>query len=61
MHKKLLSDNERKVINRYLETGEKLEGFNVLLHRARKETLDESEILADLRLIKEIVSKTGTK
>jgi hypothetical protein len=61
MHRSLLSQNERKLIKRYLETGEKLEGFKVLLHRARKETIQETIIEEDLKLIKELLAKAGEK
>ena len=33
MHKATFSQNERNIITRYLETGEKLPGFRVLKHR----------------------------
>jgi hypothetical protein len=53
----LLSENERKIIKRYLENGEKLDGYRTLLYRAKKETVEEGAILQDLKLLKEFLSK----
>ena len=61
MHKRLLSENERKMIKRYLETGEILDGFRVMLHRLRKEPVQKTAIEEDLKLIEELLSKTGEK
>jgi len=61
MHNQLLSDNERKIITRYLETGEKLEGFRTLLSRTKKGIAEESAILKDLKLIETFVAKTTVK
>jgi len=61
MHKCLLSENERNIIKRYLETGDKLDGYRALLHRAKKAIIKEGDITKDLKLLEEFVSKTGTK
>jgi hypothetical protein len=53
MRQYILSEQEKKVIKEYLETGKKLEGFKVVLHRARHlET-----VTSDLELIKQFLSK----
>ncbi|GAG58718.1 unnamed protein product, partial [marine sediment metagenome] len=36
MHKAIFSVAERRIIEKYLETGEKIHGFRVLKHRATK-------------------------
>ena len=48
MHKAILSKNERKIIQHYLDTGEKLSGFRVLKHRIIK---NESTINTDFDLL----------
>jgi len=57
----ILSPHERKLIKRYLETGDKLEGFKVLLHRLRKQQINPEVIQEDLQLIKELLEKTENK
>ncbi len=57
----ILSPHERKLIKRYLETGDKLEGFKVLLHRLRKQQINPEVIQEDLQLIKELLEKTETQ
>ena len=57
----ILSEHERTMIKQYLETGEKLEGFKVLLHRVRKSSdpgISRREILA---LIEQLLKKAGDK
>jgi hypothetical protein len=53
MRQYILSQTEKQVITEYLETGKKLEGFNVVLHRARH--LETAT--ADLELIKQFLAK----
>ena len=53
MRQYVLSEQEKKVITEYMETGKKLEGFNVILHRARH----LEKVNADLELIKQFLSK----
>lgn len=55
MREYILTDQERKIIKRYLETGEKLEGFKVLLHRCRHMQV----ITGDLSLIEQFLKKTS--
>lgn len=57
MRKYLLTEQERKIIQRYLDTGEKLEGFKTILHRCRNMQVIES----DLKLIKQLLEKTEQK
>ena len=61
MKTSLLTDNERKLIKRYLESGERLEGFKVLLHRVRKEPVTRDAVLGDLSLIEQLIRKAGEK
>lgn len=53
MRQYILTELERNIIRRYLETGDKLEGFKVLLHRCRR----LQTVNADLELIKDFVKK----
>ena len=53
MRQYILSENEKAVIKEYLETGKKLEGFNVILHRARH----LGTVNVDLELIKQFLAK----
>ncbi|MCW4018341.1 MAG: hypothetical protein NWF00_06645 [Candidatus Bathyarchaeota archaeon] len=59
MHSSLLSDHERKLIKRYLETGERLEGFKVVLHRARARTVNRQKVTEDLKLLEKLLQKAG--
>jgi hypothetical protein len=53
MHEYSLTEQEKATIKRYLETGEKQEGFKMLLSRCKSiETVN-----ADLELIKQFLSK----
>jgi hypothetical protein len=54
MRSYILTEQERNIIKRYLETGEKLEGFKVLLHRCRK----TQTIKQDLTLIDKFLKTT---
>jgi len=53
MRTKILTKAERQIITRYLESGDKLENFSVLLHRCR----NMKAINEDLDLIKKFLSK----
>jgi len=51
----LLTEREKQIIRKYIETGEKLEGFRTLLTRCRHiDTVQE-----DLNLIKQLFEKAG--
>jgi len=53
MRQYILTDLEKQVIDKFLKTGEKLEGFRVLLHRCRRlQTVNE-----DLELVKQFLKK----
>ena len=53
MREYILTDNEREIIRRYMETSERLEGFSMLLSRCGSiETVN-----ADLELIKKFLTK----
>jgi len=55
MREYVLTANEREIIRKYIETGERLEGFAMLQTRCRSiETVN-----ADLELIKQFLSKIG--
>jgi len=54
MRSYILTENETEIIRRFLETGDKLEGFKVLLHRCRH----MEKIEKDLELIKRFLAKT---
>ena len=55
MREYILTENEKTIIKKYLETGERLEGFAMLQSRCRSiETVN-----ADLELIKQFLAKTG--
>lgn len=49
----LLTEQEERIIRHYLETGQKLEGFKVLLHRVRH----MEKIKKDLELIEQFLAK----
>ena len=55
MREYLLTEREKQIIRKYIETGEKLEGFRTLLTRCRHiDTVQE-----DLNLIKQLFEKAG--
>jgi hypothetical protein len=57
MREYILTDQEKLIIKKYLENGEKLEGFRMLLSRCRSiESVND-----DLELIKQFLAKTGEK
>lgn len=53
MREYILTEQERKIIKMFLETGEKLEGFRLLLHRTRT----MKQIREDLNLIENFLRK----
>jgi hypothetical protein len=53
MHEYVLTEQEKAVIKKYLETGEKLEGFKMLLNSCKS----IENVNADLELIKQFLSK----
>jgi oligoendopeptidase F len=53
----ILTPIERKIIEEYLESGKKLEGFKVILFRARKQ--NPKQISTDVELIKQLLAKAG--
>lgn len=55
MRSYILTKKEKQIIAKYLKTGERLEGFAVLLHRCR----NMQPINEDLQLIKRFLAKTG--
>jgi hypothetical protein len=55
---RILTDNERKIINAYLESKTKLEGFRMLLSRCRKNIRIFEE---DLSLIDRFLNALGEK
>ncbi len=59
MKESLLTEHERLLIKRYLETDECLDGFKVLLHRIRKTPIKKTEVLGDLSLIEQVLKKAG--
>ena len=59
MRQYILSPQEKEVIQEYLATGKKLEGFKVILHRAKN--IDAQTVNNDLELIKKFLSKVEGK
>jgi hypothetical protein len=57
MRQYILTDNERKIIQKHLEIGERPEGFRMLLSRCRH----MQPINKDLQLIEQFLKKTGDK
>jgi hypothetical protein len=57
MRKRILTEKERQIIKKYLETGEKLENFSCLLHRCK----NTQSINEDLQLIEQFLKKAGAK
>ena len=50
----ILTDQEKQIIKKYLETGEKLEGYAMLLSRCKR----MQPIKDDLTLIQQFLKKT---
>ena len=57
MREYILTPQERKIIQQYLETDIKLEGYRVLLHRCKS----MKAITDDLELIKKFVEKADSE
>ena len=55
MREYILTDQEKQIIKKYLENGEKLEGFRMLLSRCRS----IESVNTDLELIKLFLAKVG--
>jgi hypothetical protein len=53
MREYILTPTERKIIQTYLETGQRLEGYSMLLNRLRK----LQPIKDDLKLIQQFLAK----
>jgi len=57
MREYILTENEKTIIKKYLETSERLEGYAMLLSRCRSiESVND-----DLELIKQFLAKAGEK
>jgi hypothetical protein len=50
----ILTEHERKILKRFLENGEKLNGFRTLLTYLRK---SQKTLETDLKLIKDVLEK----
>jgi hypothetical protein len=57
MRKYILTNQEKQIIKRYLETGEKIEGYAMLLSRCRH----MQPINEDQQLIQQFLTKAGEK
>ena len=55
MRQYILSPQEKEIITEYLTTGKKLDGFKVILHRAKN--IDTHAVNSDLELIKTFLAK----
>jgi len=56
MHTKILSEREERIIKKFLNNGEKLEGFNLLRSRAKKVF---QRIQRDYELLKAFLEKAS--
>ena len=56
MRTAIFSDKERKMVQHFLDTGEKGEGFRVLAHRVRRSKIPITE---DYELMIRFLSKIG--
>ena len=54
MRTALFSDNEREMVNHFLKTGKKGEGFRVLAHRVRQSQI---MIIEDFDLMIQLLTK----
>lgn len=59
MRGRILTEKEHEIMQDFLDNGKKIEGFYVLLHRAKK--LNRQPILSDLDLIDKFVQKAETE
>ena len=55
----VLTDQERQLMQEYLNSGLKLDGFRVILHRAKK--IDLKLVNSDAELIQKFLDKTEGK
>ena len=55
----ILTPNERDIIKEYIATGKKLDGFKLILCRARKH--NNKEVISDEELLKQFLEKAGEK
>lgn len=53
----ILTERERRILRRYIETGEKLDGFAVLVHHLKKH---KDAISEDLGLLKASLQKVSS-
>lgn len=59
MVKNVLTSQERELMQEYLTTGKRLDGFRVILHRAKK--VDLTVVCGDAELIKHFLEKAEGK
>jgi len=52
----LLTERERKILERFVETGEKLSGYQVLTHHLKKA---RKQLAKDVELINKTIKKWG--
>ena len=55
MREYILTELEKQIIKKYLDTGEKLEGFRMLVSRVR----NMQTVTTDLELIKQFLAKVN--
>ena len=55
MRQYIVTDLEKQIIDKFLKTGEKLEGFTVLLHRCKR----LQTINTDLELIRQFLKRAS--
>lgn len=53
MRQYILSSQEKQIINEFMQSGKKLDGFKVVLHRAR----NLQTVTKDLEIIKQFLTK----
>jgi len=56
MREYILTQNERKILKQFLSTGDKLQGFSMLVFRARQ---SQKRLTDDLTLLHKVLRKTG--
>jgi hypothetical protein len=54
MREYVLTDNERKILKQFLSNGTKLQGFSMLVFRARQA---EKRLADDLALVRKVLKK----
>jgi hypothetical protein len=55
MREYILTDREKAIIEKYLTTGEKLEGYRVLRHLCQR--IQQTKIQEELKLIEKFLNK----